>query len=119
MSDVYQFSLHESLPLVIVKITGYGNEETLSPLAPELEEHLKAGKNRVILDFASCQIINSTGLSTLLELLMGIKDEHGGQIWFCGMSQLLVDAFEFSGVMSLVEPCATLDEALKLAETAS
>jgi anti-anti-sigma regulatory factor len=116
-SFTFQTATHPRLLIVLVK--GYCTPALIQDLQTAMEPHLQQEKNQVILDFSACSIINSPGISSLLELLLIIREDFFGKVFFSGLSALLKEVFSFAGVDSLMTEQPSLPQAIEAASKES
>lgn len=103
-----------STPVVTILLEGYCNQQLIQALKAELERSLQQQKNRVVFDFNQCKVINSIGISVLLETVLAVQEDFCGRVVFTGLSPLLKEVFSFAGIDCLVEQSDSLANAMQL-----
>ena len=83
--------------IVIVEATDYINNEAGQRLAETARAAFGDGPPRVLLDLERTRIVNSIGVSILLELLEEILD-RGGTMAFCNVSPAISKTFDIMGL---------------------
>lgn len=111
MSD-FNISTAESGQFFIIRTNGYLNENTGQLLKQTCDEALSKGKTKIIFNFSSTPIINSTALSMLLEIIVQIVDYNDGVAVVVGLSKLVKTAFQMTGLLSLCKYYETEEDAL-------
>ncbi|MBF0501634.1 MAG: STAS domain-containing protein [Candidatus Riflebacteria bacterium] len=69
------------------------------------------GNNRFIFNFSGTPVINSYGLSILLDLMVRIIDYNDGKVGVTGLSRMTRKALEMTGVLTLAAEFASEAEA--------
>lgn len=112
MSDnAFEINIEAGIPLV--KFLNYCTNETLANLGRSLCDLCDEDKTRMIFDFSACQLINSLGLATLLEVLMLIQD-YEGEVAIIGLDATKQKFFNLTGVFALAQLAQNLDEAKEM-----
>lgn len=84
-------------PLAILEVTGYINNEGGEAIAREAGRLLDQGCRLLLLDLRQTRIINSIGISLLLEVLERVLDVSG-TLAFCGLSPSIAKTFQIMGL---------------------
>ena len=88
---------------VVMRLHGYLAREGGEQLHAAVVEQLRGGATEVTLDFSEVPVINSLGVSLLLNTIMTIPHEFGGRAKVCGLSESLTHFLEMMGILGLVE----------------
>lgn len=88
--------------LFIVRPTGYLNEETGSLLYDHLTAATNEGFTCFLLDLTEVTVINSPGVTRLLEIAEDLTAVHHSELSLCGVSELYQEIFQVTGLSSLV-----------------
>jgi anti-anti-sigma factor len=83
--------------LGLLEVAGYINNEAGEAIARESRNLLTSGHNVLLLDLAATRIINSIGISLLLEVLEQIL-EIKGTLAFCSLSPSITKTFQIMGL---------------------
>jgi anti-sigma B factor antagonist len=73
--------------------------------APELQEELEPmlpGVGRLLLDFQNVDYVSSAGLRALLKLRQTMEDQQG-QMTLCHINELVMDVFDVTGFLEILE----------------
>lgn len=99
-------------PVLILRTTGYLDEPGGIALRDTCEKALTAGHLRYVLNLTGTPVINSTGLSMLLDLMVKIIDYNDGKVALTGLSKLTKTALQMTGVLNLCQHYPTEAEAV-------
>lgn len=96
--ETFELKLAESDgALAVLEVTGYINNEGGEAISREASRLLDAGVRSLLLDLRSTRIINSIGISLLLEVLERTLD-LGGTLAFCCLSPSIAKTFQIMGL---------------------
>jgi anti-anti-sigma factor len=84
-------------PLAILEVTGYINNEGGEAISREAGRLIDTGCRALLLDLRQTRIINSIGISLLLEVLERVLDVSG-TLAFCGLSPSITKTFQIMGL---------------------
>lgn len=89
----------ESLPggIGVISASGYINNEGGQAIADAVEKLLGEQNRTLLVDLAGTKIINSIGISILLEILERLLD-GGGRLAFCNLTPTIAKTFEIMGL---------------------
>ena len=103
-------------PLAVLEVTGYINNEGGEAIAREAGKLLDGGSRVLLLDLHSTRIINSIGISLLLEVLERVLDVSG-TLAFCNLSPSIAKTFQIMGLAQYTKIFADRGSALKALAT--
>ena len=83
--------------LAVLEVAGYINNEGGEVIAKEARKLLDAGRRTLLLDLSSTRIINSIGISLLLEVLEHTL-EVSGTLAFCCLTPSIAKTFQIMGL---------------------
>lgn len=83
--------------VAVLEVTGYINNEGGEAIAREAGRLLESGKRTLLFDLHATRIINSIGISLLLEVLERTLD-LGGVLAFCCLSPSIAKTFQIMGL---------------------
>ncbi len=89
--------------ILIFRTSGYLDEAGGTSLKSLCEESLTAGSVKFLFNLSQTPVINSTGLSMLLDLMVKIIDYHDGKVALTGLTKLTKTALQMTGVLSLCQ----------------
>lgn len=98
--------------LFIVHPTGYLNDETGNLLYNQLMAAVNEGFTCFLLDLTEVTVINSPGVTRLLEIAEDLTAVHHSELSFSGVSELYQEIFQVTGLASLVTIYRSEQEAL-------
>lgn len=87
----------------IIRTTGYLDDNGGKVLKDACEKLVTGGSAKFIFNLTGTPVINSTGLSMLLDLMVRIIDYNDGQVAICGLSKLTRTALQMTGVLTLAK----------------
>ncbi len=88
----------------------FGDRET-DELQKAILDEAAAGNQRLVLNLAECQALNSTALGVLMRGYANYK-ARGGEIKLCGLGKRLKDLFTMTKLIMVFDHHDTEDEAL-------
>lgn len=92
--------------LQIIRTTGYLDDAGGKILKETCEKLVSAGHAKFVFNLSGTPVINSTGLSMLLDMMVRIIDYNDGQVAICGLSKLTRTALQMTGVLTLAKEFA-------------
>ncbi len=84
--------------LGLVAAAGYINNEGGQAIADAVDELVASGCRTILIDLEGTRIINSIGISILLEILDRLM-ESGGTMAFCNLTPTIAKTFEIMGLV--------------------
>lgn len=99
--------------ILVIRPVGYMNEELCLKLKKELQQDLKSGASLFVLDLEKVTVINSSGITQLLEIAEEVILNHKGKLAFSGVSQLYLEVFQVIGLTGIADIYATEHEAIE------
>lgn len=100
--------------IAIIKIEGYFGEEAGRRLEWESAKFFQAGLTRFVLDFSTCDYINSIGLARLLDTTLKVVDDRQGRIFLAGVNNLMIEVIAISGIDEFAEYASDISSALQM-----
>jgi anti-sigma B factor antagonist len=82
----------------LISATGYINNEGGQAIADAATGLMDQGSNTLLIDLDGTRIINSIGVSILLEILEKLMDEKG-RLAFCNLTPTISKTFEIMGLV--------------------
>lgn len=102
--------------VAVLEVAGYINNEGGEVIAKEARRLIDAGRHTLLLDLRATRIINSIGISLLLEVLEHIL-EVKGTLAFCCLTPSIAKTFQIMGLAQYTRIFP--DRATALAELSS
>lgn len=111
---VTEFSLSSEIKndCVILKPVGYINNNGGEKIFKEYLSFAKKGMNKVIIDLSNSKVINSIGISFLIEIIDKLNDEKG-KLFFANTDPSIEKTFSIMGIYQFAQKAATVEEAFK------
>jgi len=98
--------------LAVVYTDGYINNQGGEEIAQAANALMEEGYRALLLNLAGNKIVNSIGISILIEVLEKVMDRKG-VLAFCGLTPTIDKTFRIMGLAQYAEIFPTQDEALK------
>jgi len=98
--------------IAILFTDGYINNQGGEEIARQAYAQLDAGARALILDLEKTRIVNSIGISILIEVLERVMDRKG-VLAFCRLTPTIDKTFRIMGLAQYAAIYPSLDEALK------
>ncbi len=76
-----------------------------------VDEHVKKGHNKLVVDFTGLSYLGSSGLEVILAHIQPLRDS-GGDIVLCGLSPKIYKVFDLLGLPSFFTITGAVDEAV-------
>ena len=96
--------------ILLVQTHGYLDDVGGDALKKLCDTALESGTSKFLIDLSDTPVINSTGLSLLLDIVVQVIDYHDGRVGLIGMTKLTRTALQMTGVLTLCEEFATVAE---------
>ena len=109
-----QFSLTSELRdnRLIIATSGYINNVGGEAIATEFNNHFANGVKEIILNLAQSKVVNSIGMSFLLEILDELE-EVGGKMVFTNLDPAVEKMLSIMGLFKFAGKEASVDDAIK------
>jgi len=95
---------------LIIKTEGYINNAGGEQIVQELEKH--ANVNKLILNLEKSKVVNSIGISHLIEVIEKLNQVNGKLI-FTNLDPTIEKTFSIMGLFQFAEKADSIDSALK------
>jgi len=92
----------------LISAAGYINNEGGQAIADAATGLMDQGCNKLLIDLDGTRIINSIGVSILLEILEKLMDEKG-RLAFCNLTPTISKTFEIMGLVQYASVYPDLD----------
>ena len=97
---------------LVIAISGELDLHTASQLEESLNPILVAGNRPLVIDFAACEFIDSTGIALIVRAARQLGDESNGSFALCGVSDQVQRLFDLTGIESMIPMHTSLEAAL-------
>ena len=98
--------------ICILRPCGYVDEKGGAELSSAVVEALDGGSQKILINFSESPVINSQGIAQIIEFAEIIVDEKGGELVYCGLSELAASVFKMVGLLQMGDAYASEAEAL-------
>lgn len=116
----FEIKIEEINEVTVVRTNGYLNDEGGEVFKDKCTALIDSGKIFLVFNLEKTPVINSFGLSIMLDIIVQAIDYNDGEVAITGLSQLTQTALQMTGVLTLAEVYPTEKEAIDaLAEAAS
>lgn len=112
MMDAFSVDTRRDGPVYIFSTHGYINNTGGETIAKKFEEVHAEGGNAILFDLADSKIINSIGVSFLIEILERILDVDG-KMAFCNCAPIVEKTFKIMGITNYARIYGTTEEAIE------
>lgn len=96
---------------LVVYIDGYLNSLMGEEVERVVREALDAGDRKILLNFEGTRLINSIGISIVIDIVEKIMDRNG-MLAFCCLRRINRELFQMTGVARYVQAFEREEEAL-------
>lgn len=97
--DTFEISSDQLEGYLFLLIRGYFSQEAGDALINITEEKHSAGAGKFVLDFSECAVMNSTGLSALLDLYEMVQDWKA-ELHFIGLNDTQFATLQSMGLVT-------------------
>ena len=112
MSETCKVSSERRGDVAILWTDGYINNQGGEEIAREAYTHLDQGVRALVLNLEKTRIVNSIGISILIEVLERIMDRKGA-LAFCSLTPTIDKTFRIMGLAQYAQIYSTEEEALQ------
>jgi anti-anti-sigma factor len=97
---------------LVMKTDGYINNVAGEKISQEFAKHFSNGLSKVIIDMEKSKVVNSIGISYLLELIEKLN-ETDGKLIFTNLDPTIEKTFNIMGLFQFAEKADSIESALK------
>jgi anti-anti-sigma factor len=97
---------------LIIATSGYVNNVGGEAIAAEFRRHFDTGTREVIINLARSKVVNSIGMSFLIEIIEQLQDA-GGRLVFTNLDPAVEKMLAIMGLFKVAGKEATVEDALK------
>ena len=97
---------------LVMKTDGYINNIAGEKIAKEFTDNFSGGMSKVVIDLEKSKVINSIGISYLLEIIEKLNDGNGKLI-FTNLDPTIEKTFNIMGLFQFADKADSIDSALK------
>ncbi len=88
--------------VLVMKTEGYINNDGGQRIIEEFNKHLENGISKVLIDIEDSKVVNSIGISYLIEVIEKLN-ERSGTLYFCNMDAAIEKTFTIMGLFQFAE----------------
>jgi anti-anti-sigma factor len=99
--------------VLVMHTSGYVNNEGGEKIADEFDQHFEKGINKVVIDLEKSKVVNSIGISFLIEVIEKLNDKDGKLI-FTNLESAIEKTLTIMGLFNFAGKETTVDDALKV-----
>jgi anti-anti-sigma factor len=110
---VSEFNLSSELKekTLILKTEGYLNNIGGERIAKEVSGHMDKNINKVIIDLEKSKVVNSIGISYLIDVIEQLS-QNNGKLIFTNLDPTIEKTFNIMGIFQFAEKADSMDSAL-------
>ena len=110
-----EFTLTSELQndILIMHTSGYVNNEGGEKIALEFEKHFENGIKKVIINLEKSKVVNSIGISFLIEVLEKLND-NDGKLIFTNLEPAIEKMLNIMGLFNYADKEANVDSAIQI-----
>ena len=109
--DKFSLSVEEKNDIVILKTNGYINNVAGEQIAEACYKNIDDGKQKFLLDLENSSIVNSIGVSIIIEIIEKLQ-EVDGHIGYYNLAPIVAKTFKIMGLVQYSTIYETEDEAI-------
>ncbi|MBT9548772.1 MAG: STAS domain-containing protein [Candidatus Sericytochromatia bacterium] len=102
MSDTFQLTVEERDGFAILRTEGYVNNLGGEKIGEAADALIEKGVKKLVLNFEKSNVVNSIGISILIEVIEKIVDVDG-RICFCFLTKTIAKTFNIMGLTQYAE----------------
>ena len=95
--------------VLVMKTEGYINNNGGEKISEEFSKHYENGVTKVLLDIEGSKVVNSIGISFLIEVIEKLN-EKGGKLYFSNLDPSIEKTFTIMGLFQFAEKVNSVDE---------
>ena len=104
MSDTIK-NIEEKNGVIVISTNGYFNNVAGEAVLEIFNEKIDSGSKNFLIDMADSKVVNSIGVSILIEILEKLQDVDG-KLAFCNLAGIVEKTFN---IMGLTKYCEVYD----------
>ena len=108
-----EFNLYSEIKekTLILKTEGYLNNVGGEKIAEKVSEHLTRDISKVVLDLEKSKVVNSIGISYLIDVIEKLNDKNGKLI-FANLAPTIEKTFNIMGLFQFADKADSMEAAL-------
>lgn len=118
MEQPFSLTSHLTGNRLVIATTGYINNVGGQAVAQEFQRHFAEGVKHIVINLAGSRVVNSIGISFLIEIIETLNEAGGGLI-FTNLDPAVEKMLQIMGLFEFAGKENTVDEALRSFERQS
>ena len=98
--------------VLVMHTSGYINNEGGQKISEEFDKHFENGLKKVIINLEKTKVVNSIGISFLIEVIEKLNDENG-KLVFTNLEPSIEKTLKIMGLFNYADMETDVDNALK------
>ena len=109
--NMKEFELSSELVNNILKIKtdGYINNAGGEIIVNEFNKHYENGVTKVLIDIENSKVVNSIGISFLIEIIEKLNDKDG-KLYFSNLDPAIEKTFTIMGIFQFAEKVSSIED---------
>jgi anti-anti-sigma factor len=96
---------------LIIKTSGYINNTAGEKITAEFVKHKDEGVKKVIMDLQDSKVVNSIGISYLIEIIEKLNEQEG-KLYFTNLDATIEKTFNIMGLFTFAEKADSVEDAI-------
>ena len=109
--DKFSLSVEEKNDIVVLRTSGYVNNVAGEQIAEVCYKNIEEGKKKFLLDLEKSSIVNSIGVSIIIEIIEKLQDVDG-HIGYFNLAPIVAKTFKIMGLVQYSTIYETEEEAV-------
>jgi anti-anti-sigma factor len=105
ISEIYNDAL-------VLRTDGYINNIAGEKILDEFSKNFNSGMNRVVMDLGKSKVVNSIGISYLIDIIEKLN-EHNSKLIFTNLDPTIEKTFNIMGLFQFAQKADSVETALK------
>lgn len=97
---------------LVMRTDGYINNIAGEKIVEEFSKNFSGGMNKVIMDLGKSKVVNSIGISYLIDIIEKLN-ESNGQLIFTHLDPTIEKTFDIMGIFQFAQKADSVEAALK------
>jgi len=112
MEAEFQLKTELKKDILVMNTSGYVNNEGGEQIAREFDKHFEKGIKKVIINLEKSKVVNSIGISFLIEIIEKLN-ESNGKLIFTNLESAIEKTLTIMGLFNFAEKKDTVENAMK------
>jgi anti-anti-sigma factor len=112
VAETFDVKIEKKNNYAILRTEGYINNLGGEKISQKVDELINEGILNFIVNFEKSNIVNSIGISILIEVIEKLVD-IGGKIYFCNLTKTISKTFSIMGLTQFSEIFETEEDTIK------